>query len=679
MHRWNALFAIALILVLIWLGGSAVAQGSQAAQPFAVVEPHTSTAITSTVYLPFIAKPAPTIPYVLTKIKLPTGSHPHGIALDLAGQRAFVGNHGTNSLSVINTVAMIVSATISLPSATGPNGVAYHAGLDRVYVANRNSNNLSIVDPTNRVWIANRAVGNSPDGVAVAGDLIYVANFGSNSVSILNAQTNLVSSTLPIGVEPAMFTQLEDSDAVFLSSHGNGTVYFLQNGAYLNSTFGITAPYGVAIDQITHRLYVANRGEARTTTLLDVDPNWIKGTLNVGQEPYVIGVNSRTGHVFVSLGDRVNVYDRRDNALIISLPVGTGAEEGLVVDPERGLIYVTSRDTDEVTVIQDIPTYDIAFVTFARIQFGRYPEADVRLMDDSGQHTLTLRRGTYRDYSSGLTWRPDGKRLAYARGGGGGPEDIYTVDPNGDNNVNLTNSINESDSNPAWSPDGSKIAWTRSGAWVMNADGSNKVQLTSGSGLKPLWSPDGQWISVVGYDGIFIIPANGGTLLNLTNDPGNDDMQGNWSPSSDEIVFETSRHKILSGTSVITFNFELYKVNIHSLVQTRLTDNLSEDNDPAWSPDGTYIAFLSDREVGGGNRGLYVMNSDGSNTRRLTGPMWMLGPISWSPDSRRLAVQGRSDGSAEIYVIDVVTGDIKRLTNDTVSDYNPVWRPDTWK
>jgi TolB protein len=245
--------------------------------------------------------------------------------------------------------------------------------------------------------------------------------------------------------------------------------------------------------------------------------------------------------------------------------------------------------------------------------------------------------------------------------------------------VNLTNSINESDSNPAWSPDGSKIAWTRSGAWVMNADGSNKVQLTSGSGLKPLWSPDGQWISVVGYDGIFIIPANGGTLLNLTNDPGNDDMQGNWSPSSDEIVFETSRHKILSGTSVITFNFELYKVNIHSLVQTRLTDNLKEDNDPAWSPDGAYIAFLSDREGSGGNRGLYVMNSDGSNTQRLTGPMWMLGPISWSPDSRRLAVQGRSDGSAEIYVIDVVTGDIKRLTNDTVSDYNPVWRPDTWK
>jgi hypothetical protein len=66
MRRRNALLTIALILVLIWLGGSAVAQGSQAAQPIAVVEPHTATAITSTVYLPLIAKPAPTIPYVLS-------------------------------------------------------------------------------------------------------------------------------------------------------------------------------------------------------------------------------------------------------------------------------------------------------------------------------------------------------------------------------------------------------------------------------------------------------------------------------------------------------------------------------------------------------------------------------------------------------------------------------------
>jgi YVTN family beta-propeller protein len=677
MRRWQALLTIALLLTLVWLGESAAVQGTQTAPPMAAIGSQAPSAITSTVYLPLIAKPAPTIPYVLTKIKLPAGSHPHGIALDPNGQRAFVGNHGTNSLSVINTTAMIVSATIPLPYATGPNGVAYHTATDRVYVANRDSHNLSIVDPTNQVWIANRAVGSMPDGVAAAGDLIYVANFGSNSVSILNAQTNLVSSTLSIGVEPAMFTQLEDSGTVFLSAHGNSTVYFLQHGAYLNSTLGITAPYGLAIDQITHRLYVANRGEARTTTLLDVDPNWNKGTLNVGQEPYVIGVNSRTGHVFVSLGDRVNVYDRRDNALIASLPIGTGAEEGLVVDPERGLIYVTSRDTDEVTVIQDIPTYDLAYLNIY-IGYTNAPsvKSNILLMNDTGQHTTTLHLAINRgDDNTDLTWRPDGKRLAYTsyRTHTG---EIYAIDPLGDSEVNLTNSQAARDEDPAWSPDGTKIAWNRdNNVWVMNADGSHPVSLTSGLIVwTPQWSPDGQWLSFTGYvsatsrETIYLIPAVGGTPIDLINDPASDNFDAAWSPTGDEIAFESNRDTPISGT----YQSEIYKVNVHTLAQIRLTHDGGAGS-ATWSPDGAHLAFL-------GAAGLYVMNPDGNNLRSL--PMLTGYPrqIAWSPDSRRIAGQsGSGTTDIEIYVIDIVTGDVKRLTNNVVYDSYPVWRPDTWK
>ena len=672
MPRWHALLAIVVFVALIWLGESAVVRGTSAAQPIAEVESHVPAVITSTVYLPFIVKPAPTIPYVLTKIKLPVGSQPHGIALDPNGQRAFVGDHGTNSLSVIDTVSMTVVATISLPYAAAPNGVAYHAGLDRVYVANRDSNNLSIVDPTNRVWIANRLVGNSPDGVAAAGDLIYVANFGSNSVSILNAQTNLVSTTLMLGVEPSMFTQLENSNTVFLSAHGNNTIYFLQNGAYLNSTTSITAPYGLAIDQITHRLYAANRGEAHTTTMLDVDPNWIKGTLNVGQEPYVIGVNSRTGHVFVSLGDRVNIYDRRDNALITSIPVGTGAEEGLAVDPTRGLIYVTSRDTDEVTVIQDIPTYDIAYLN-PRYLPGHQASSDIRLMDDTGQHTMTVRLATSAtDDNTELAWRPDGKRLAYV-GYRNRQQDIYTIDLLGNNEVNLTNSPTANDGDPAWSPDGSKIAWSKdNNIWLMNADGSNPISFTNGLVVyRPHWSPDGQWLSFTGYTGVYshdvvaMVPATGGAPINLCNDPTLECFDETWSPSSDEITFVAAP---VSGT----FKTDIYKLNIHTLVQTRLT-NVGDAGPATWSPDGAHIAYFRASS-------LYVMDSDGSNVRSLFMPVSLLPWIAWSPDGRRIATQsGGSIGEEEIYLIDVASGDSKRLTNNTISDGQPLWRPDTWK
>jgi YVTN family beta-propeller protein len=674
MHRFAGLALLLITLVSVWLMSSYAAAGVSYA-PISSAAP--ADPITHTLYLPLIAKPAPTIPYVLTKIKLPTGSHPHGIALDVDRQRAFVSNHGKNSLSVIDTAAMIVSATIPLPYATGPNGVAYHAGTDRVFIANRDSSNLSIVDPTHGLWIANRAVGDLPDGVAVAGDLIYVANFGSNSVSILDAQTTFVTNTLSLGVEPAMFTQLEDSATVFLSSHGNGMVYFLQDGAYLNSNSGIVAPYGLAIDQITHRLYVANRGEARTMTMLDVDPNSIKGTINVGQEPYVIGVNSRTGHVFVSLGDRVNVYDRRDNALITSLPVGTGAEEGLAIDPERGLVYVTSRDTDEVTVIQDIPTYDIAYLS---IHIGYtdapYVKSNILLMNDTGQHTTTLHLAANAwDDNTDLTWRPDGKRLAYTsyRSHTG---EIYAIDPLGDSEVNLTNSPTTQDKEPAWSPDGSQLAWTRGlDIWVMNADGSNQRQLTSGlSAWAPHWSPDGQWLSLTGVvsptsrETILLVPASGGTPIDLINDPASDNFEAAWSSTGDEIAFASNRDTPISGT----YKSEIYKVNVHTLVQTRLTHDGGAGS-PTWSPDGTHLAFL-------GATGLYVMDPDGSNLRSL--PMLTGYPrqIAWSPDSRRIAGQsGITTTDIEIYVIDVATGDVRRLTNNDVYDAYPVWRPDTWK
>ncbi|MFZ0544036.1 MAG: hypothetical protein WAM60_01265, partial [Candidatus Promineifilaceae bacterium] len=113
-------------------------------------------------YLPAVSKPLPTLderPTILTTIHLPIGSHPHGIALDTASQRAFVGNHETNTLSVLNTADMTLSQTIPLSGANGPNGVAYEPFTDRVYIANRNTANVSVVNPTAGNWLQNIGVG----------------------------------------------------------------------------------------------------------------------------------------------------------------------------------------------------------------------------------------------------------------------------------------------------------------------------------------------------------------------------------------------------------------------------------------------------------------------------------------------------------------------------------------
>jgi TolB protein len=100
---------------------------------------------------------------------------------------------------------------------------------------------------------------------------------------------------------------------------------------------------------------------------------------------------------------------------------------------------------------------------------------------------------------------------------------------------------------PAWSPDGTRIAFTtfRSGAqevWVMNADGSNEVKLTTtpagGGSLNPAWSPDGRLIAFARVEGyntpgytadIWLINADGTNPVRLTTDPGFD-SQPTWEP-----------------------------------------------------------------------------------------------------------------------------------------------------
>jgi TolB protein len=84
----------------------------------------------------------------------------------------------------------------------------------------------------------------------------------------------------------------------------------------------------------------------------------------------------------------------------------------------------------------------------------------------------------------------------------GGPWDIWVMQADGANPVNLTNDKAEDDF-PEFSPDGKRIAWTKGGhgrsgeLWVMNADGSGKKQLTfdSFSDLYASWSPDGSRIA----------------------------------------------------------------------------------------------------------------------------------------------------------------------------------------
>ncbi|CAN5220700.1 hypothetical protein BH20ACT24_BH20ACT24_17760 [soil metagenome] len=126
------------------------------------------------------------------------------------------------------------------------------------------------------------------------------------------------------------------------------------------------------------------------------------------------------------------------------------------------------------------------------IAFRRDNHLSLMNADGSGAHRLT----DYPEIEASPNWAPNGNRIVYAACvadcQGTSPDwDIFTVNPDGTGGVKLTDGP-ELDSSPAWSPDGRRIAFDRSAEiFVMDADGSDLIQLT-GSTNKGSFAPDWQ-------------------------------------------------------------------------------------------------------------------------------------------------------------------------------------------
>jgi Tol biopolymer transport system component len=104
--------------------------------------------------------------------------------------------------------------------------------------------------------------------------------------------------------------------------------------------------------------------------------------------------------------------------------------------------------------------------------------------------------------------------------------------------------------------------------------------------------------------------------------------------------------------------------------QRRLTETRADEFEPKWSPDGSMITFVSERD---GNHEIYIMRSDGSDPQRLTNnPARDFFP-AWSPDGTKIVFASWRDGNAEIYVVNADGTDLRNLTNNQADDFDPDW------
>ena len=154
------------------------------------------------------------------------------------------------------------------------------------------------------------------------------------------------------------------------------------------------------------------------------------------------------------------------------------------------------------------------------------------------------------------------------------------------------------------------------------------------------------------------------TLVRLTNNNAMDSGPA-WSPDGSKIAFWSNRE----GKN------KIYVMDADGSNVKRLT-NL-DGVDPVWSPDGHKILFGSERD---GNPELYVMDEDGSNQTRLTRNLAADGATSWSPDGSKIAFASNRDNpnpyNWDIYVMDADGGNVKRIVDDLEYDAEPRWSPD---
>jgi hypothetical protein len=149
-----------------------------------------------------------------------------------------------------------------------------------------------------------------------------------------------------------------------------------------------------------------------------------------------------------------------------------------------------------------------------------------------------------------------------------------------------------------------------------------------------------------------------------------DDLTPRWSPDGRSLLFASYRN---GEREVYVMDLIAFAQGAEDEAMVNLSRHTAADWQPAWSPDGTRVAFSSYRD---GNWEIYAVRADGKDMVRLTNdPATDFSP-SWSPDGTRLLFMSRRRGDADLFVLDLATFKLTQFTRSERDEYEAAWSPD---
>jgi TolB protein len=267
-----------------------------------------------------------------------------------------------------------------------------------------------------------------------------------------------------------------------------------------------------------------------------------------------------------------------------------------------------------------------------------------------------------------------------------GNAEIYRIGPDGSEPVRLTEHT-ELDADPGWSPDGRQIVFRsqRDGSsdlFVMGADGSGPRNLIGDPAdsfddeFAPAWNPGGQLLALFtdrfppagrcasGVHQLALFPIGGSKedIRQPDVQPG-EQVSFAWSPDGASLVFSSG----CNAPHVQLFQWEQASGEVR-----QLTRDPYHHTYPAWSHDGRFLAFVSNRE---GNSDVYRLEIASGEVTNLTRNPALDTQPSWSPDDQRIAFATNRDGNSEIYLMGAGGENPRNLTSHPARDYYPAWSP----